>query len=119
MNNKANAMTGVLITLGVLVMIAIIFGAWIAGSYNTLGDKDTTVEAQWGNIQSAYERRLDLIPRSFNNNSRDLFTCSLKSVSFSNMSSPNCLILSSHTEYSNVSKWIRFISSSTFSPSRK
>ena len=62
MNNKGSAMAGVLITLLVIVFIAIIFGSWVAGSYNTLVDKDTSVEAQWGSVQSAYERRLDLIP---------------------------------------------------------
>jgi LemA protein len=32
------------------------------GSYNTLVGSDINVENQWGKVQSAYERRLDLIP---------------------------------------------------------
>jgi LemA protein len=61
-NKKGNALAAVLITLGILILIAIIIGSWIAGSYNTLVDKDTSVEAQFGKIQTAMERRLDLLP---------------------------------------------------------
>lgn len=61
-NKKGNVLAGVLITLGIVLFVALMIGGWIASSYNTLVDKDTSVENQWGKIQSAMERRLDLIP---------------------------------------------------------
>ena len=61
-NKKGNVLAAVLITLGIIIAIALIIGSWVAGSYNSLTDKDTSVENQWGKVQSAYERRLDLIP---------------------------------------------------------
>jgi len=59
MNKKGQAAA---ITLIVLVVAILFIGMWIAGSYNTLVNKDVSVEGQWGKVQSAYERRLDLIP---------------------------------------------------------
>ncbi|RDV12553.1 LemA family protein [Pontibacter diazotrophicus] len=34
--------------------------------YNTLVQKDETVEAQWANVQNAYQRRADLVPNLVN-----------------------------------------------------
>jgi len=34
--------------------------------YNTMVQKDETVEAQWGNVQNAYQRRADLVPNLVN-----------------------------------------------------
>jgi LemA protein len=61
-SKKGNATSALLITLGVLAVIAIVLVMWIMGSYNTLVGSDVNVENQWGKVQSAYERRLDLIP---------------------------------------------------------
>jgi len=61
-NKKGNVLAGVLITLGILITIALIIGSWMAGNYNTLVQKDTTVEAQFGKVKVAMERRLDLLP---------------------------------------------------------
>ena len=61
-DKKGNVLMGILITLGVIIIIGLMFAGWVAGNYNTLVQKDTSVEAQWGKVQSAYERRLDLIP---------------------------------------------------------
>lgn len=61
-NKKGNALAVVLITLGVILAIIIVLASWITGSYNTLVGSDVNVENQWGKVQSAYERRLDLIP---------------------------------------------------------
>lgn len=49
---------GVLIVLGVLALIFMM----IAGIYNSLVMKDAIVEKSWGNVESAYQRRADLIP---------------------------------------------------------
>ena len=46
------------IILGVIVL----FLLWGFGSYNSLVSIDTKVEQRWGNVQTAYQRRADLIP---------------------------------------------------------
>ena len=53
--------TGIKILIGVgIVVLLIIF--WFIGSYNGLIRADETVNEKWGNVQSAYQRRADLIP---------------------------------------------------------
>lgn len=59
MNKQANA---ILITLLVIVGIIVIAILAVMGTYNSLVQKDVAVEKAWGNVQSAYQRRLDLIP---------------------------------------------------------
>src|SRR3989338_4816580 len=49
---------GLWIGIGVVVILAL----FLIGSYNGLVGVDTTVEQKWGNVQSAYQRRADLIP---------------------------------------------------------
>jgi LemA protein len=61
-NKKGSALIAVLITLAALAIIILTAVSFIAGNYNTLVDKDTSVENQWGKVQSAHERRLDLLP---------------------------------------------------------
>jgi LemA protein len=39
-----------------------VFGVWGVGSYNGLVTLDQAVQAQWGQVQNVYQRRLDLIP---------------------------------------------------------
>ena len=48
--------------LVVLVVLAVVFGIWVAGSYNGLVQSDQAVRAQWGQVQNVYQRRLDLVP---------------------------------------------------------
>jgi len=63
MNKKAmNALGIVGIVIGVIFLIFLMFFSWIAGSYNLLVSADTSTEASWGKVQTAYERRLDLLP---------------------------------------------------------
>jgi LemA protein len=45
-----------------LIILGLIFAFSGCGSYNTFVEKDTAVEQAWGNVQSAYQRRADLIP---------------------------------------------------------
>jgi LemA protein len=47
---------------GAIVLIVIIFGATIGGTYNSLVSLDQAVQAQWGQVENAYQRRADLIP---------------------------------------------------------
>lgn len=58
MNKKGQAWVGIVIVLAVLVLLGLI----IAGIYNGLVSKDVDAQTKWGNVQSAYQRRADLIP---------------------------------------------------------
>jgi len=49
-----------IIVIGLFLVISI--GSWVAGTYNMLVGKDTAVENQWAHVQTAYQRRADLIP---------------------------------------------------------
>jgi len=62
MNNKAGTGTTIAITLGVIFLIVLIIGSFVSGTYNSLVDKDTSVENQFAKVQTAYQRRADLIP---------------------------------------------------------
>lgn len=57
--------TATTVLLGIVV-VGILFagfiGLWVMGTYNSLVGKDTTVENQWAHVQTAYQRRADLIP---------------------------------------------------------
>jgi LemA protein len=50
------------IIIGVIVVLVL----WIFGSYNGLVSKDEAVSSQWANVESQYQRRLDLIPNLVN-----------------------------------------------------
>lgn len=49
-----------------LVVIGLIFVMGGCGTYNSLVDKDENVNQAWANVQSAYQRRADLIPNLVN-----------------------------------------------------
>jgi LemA protein len=51
-----------LVVLGVLLVVALGFGFWVAGSYNTLVQLDQETQSQWAQVEGAYQRRADLIP---------------------------------------------------------
>jgi LemA protein len=48
-----------IIAIVIFGLIAVFSGC---STYNTFVNKDTEVEQAWGNVQSAYQRRADLIP---------------------------------------------------------
>jgi LemA protein len=50
------------IILAALVGFFLIFGLWGCSSYNGMVDKQLAVDQKWADVQSAYQRRLDLIP---------------------------------------------------------
>lgn len=56
--NKQGQVIGMLIVLGILILIA----ATIIGSYNGLVNADLNVENKWASVETAYQRRIDLIP---------------------------------------------------------
>lgn len=47
------------ISIGIVALILIL---WVAGSYNSLIRLDETMNEKWANVQTAYQRRADLIP---------------------------------------------------------
>lgn len=52
----------VLILIGTIVLIAIILGVAATGTYNALVRLDQAAQAQWAQVENAYQRRADLIP---------------------------------------------------------
>ena len=54
--------TGLFIGGGILVILLI----WISSSYNSFVKKEEKVGQQWAEVQSTYQRRLDLIPNLVN-----------------------------------------------------
>jgi len=48
--------------IGAIVLVAIIFGTTIAGTYNSLVRLDEEAQKQWGQVENVYQRRADLIP---------------------------------------------------------
>jgi LemA protein len=47
---------------GVVVLLLLIGGGTVAGSYNSLVKLDQATQAQWAQVQNAYQRRADLVP---------------------------------------------------------
>lgn len=55
-----------LIALLVIAAILVLGGLWVASVNNKLVPLDENVNAQWGDVESAYQRRADLIPNIVN-----------------------------------------------------
>ncbi|MDR3670566.1 MAG: LemA family protein [Holophaga sp.] len=47
---------------GLLVLLALVFGVGLMGSYNALNGLSQGVDAQWGQVENVYQRRADLVP---------------------------------------------------------
>ena len=52
--------------VGVIVVLAIVFGTTIAGTYNSLVGLDQATQSQWSQVENAYQRRADLVPNLVN-----------------------------------------------------
>lgn len=50
------------IITGVIVLVILILYGVIVGGFNSLVTLDETVDEKWANVQTAYQRRADLIP---------------------------------------------------------
>lgn len=50
----------------IIIAVIAVLGIWAVGSYNGLVEKDETVKQVWGDVESAYQRRADLIPNIVN-----------------------------------------------------
>lgn len=53
---------GLLITIGVIVLLVLIFGGWLKGTYNRLVTGDEGVKTAWSQVENQLQRRADLIP---------------------------------------------------------
>lgn len=62
MNKKGNILVGMGVALAVIFVIGLVLVGWVAGTYNTLVTKDTETARAWGNVETALQRRADLIP---------------------------------------------------------
>lgn len=47
---------------GVLLAIVAVAAFWIFGIYNGIMPKDNAVKKQWGDVESVYQKRSDLVP---------------------------------------------------------
>jgi LemA protein len=47
-------------------IVLVLFVLWVISKYNGIAGKDQTVKKTWGNVQSDYQRRMDLIPNLVN-----------------------------------------------------
>lgn len=51
-----------MIIIGAIVLALLILIAWPIGMYNGLVRAEERVDGQWANVESSYQRRMDLIP---------------------------------------------------------
>jgi len=56
---------GYIVLIAVVVFILIIF-SWVKGIYNNMVTQDEAVTAQWHQVETQYQRRMDLIPNLVN-----------------------------------------------------
>ncbi|MBI1888633.1 MAG: LemA family protein [Candidatus Spechtbacteria bacterium] len=56
-------MKALLITLGAVALLVLVTGGCTWGGYNGLVSADNEVERTWANVQSAYQQRLDTLPK--------------------------------------------------------
>lgn len=63
MNKSLIGCGGVLL---VLLFVALVFGLFCLGKYNGLVKLDQEVNKKWGDVQTVYQRRADLIPNLVN-----------------------------------------------------
>ncbi|HZK64409.1 MAG TPA: LemA family protein [Puia sp.] len=54
------------LSLIVILAVILIFGGCACSGYNSLVSKDENTKGKWGNVQSDYQRRSDLIPNLVN-----------------------------------------------------
>lgn len=50
------------VVVALLVVLALMFGFAIMGSYNNLVSLDQAVQSQWAQVENVYQRRFDLVP---------------------------------------------------------
>ena len=53
---------GCIVVAGLLLLVALIVGGAVFGTYNRLVAGEQGVEAQWAQVENVYQRRADLVP---------------------------------------------------------
>ena len=48
--------------VGAILLVLLFTVMWVIGAYNGLVTSEESVDAQWANVESSYQRRVDLIP---------------------------------------------------------
>src|SRR6266581_814021 len=48
--------------VGAIVLVAIVLGLTVSGTYNSLVRLDQATQAQWAQVENVYQRRADLVP---------------------------------------------------------
>ena len=51
------------VIIGAIVVMGLMFVSWGNGVYNNAVSLQEDTQAQWGNVQAAYQRRADLVPQ--------------------------------------------------------
>ncbi len=54
------------IYLGIIVIVILILLSWFVGTYNSLISADQNVKKTWADVETQYQRRIDLIPNLVN-----------------------------------------------------
>jgi LemA protein len=62
MEGTVKSRLGCFLVIGILLLIIIIVGAVLWGSYNSLVTKSQAIDGQWAQVETNYQRRYDLIP---------------------------------------------------------
>jgi LemA protein len=57
---------GCFIGIGAVVLVILILGGILWGNYNSLVTKSQSIDAQWAQVETQYQRRYDLIPNLVN-----------------------------------------------------
>jgi LemA protein len=52
----------VVVALILLLLIALGAAAWLTGQYNAIVTAEEQIDARWSDVETSYQRRLDLIP---------------------------------------------------------
>jgi LemA protein len=58
----SNGMKITLVVLGAIVLVGLMLGSWIVGTYNKLVTANESVRGSWSQVENQYQRRYDLIP---------------------------------------------------------
>lgn len=61
MYRKAELSTGAIVGISIAVVVLLVI-MWVFGTYNSLVALDENLNQKWGNVQTAYQRRADLVP---------------------------------------------------------
>jgi len=53
---------GCAVAIGVVLVVALVIGGWVAGQYNMLVTQQEGVANAWAQVENVYQRRADLVP---------------------------------------------------------